>query len=92
MFRILILLIIGTAVGYLTRRNRLVRRTGHLAQPIVCALLFSFGASLGSDRQMVERFADFGGQALLLALLGIAGSLTAAAIAERYLFRKGGGR
>lgn len=38
-------------------------------------MLFLFGLSLGADQSLISRFSSFGRQALVMALLGVAGSL-----------------
>ena len=72
------------------RRSAFVRRTASGMQITVCALLFVFGASLGSDKGLIADFGRFGGHALLIAVLGVAGSLLAAAAARRFFWGKGG--
>ena len=90
MFRILLLLFAGACAGYFGRRSSFVRRTASGMQITVCALLFVFGASLGSDKGLIADFGRFGGHALLIAVLGVAGSLLAAAAARRFFWGKGG--
>ena len=90
MLRILILLIIGTGVGYLLRgRCSFSGISKWGIQATVCALLFVFGVSIGSNRSLIDNFFTFGWQAAVIAVLGITGSVVAAIIAQR-LLRKGG--
>ena len=59
-------------------------------QITVCVLLFVFGVSIGSDRNLVDNFYNFGWQAAVIACLGVLGSIVAARVAQRLFFKKGG--
>ena len=63
MFRILILLVLGVGVGYMLRGRSFVGVTKWSIQITVCVLLFVFGVSIGSDRNLVDNFYNFGWQA-----------------------------
>ncbi len=56
MFRILILLVLGVGVGYMLRGRSFVGVTKWSIQITVCVLLFVFGVSIGSDRNLVDNF------------------------------------
>lgn len=86
MFRILILLVLGVGVGYMLRGRSFVGVT----KWSVCVLLFVFGVSIGSDRNLVDNFYNFGWQAAVIACLGVLGSIVAARVAQRLFFKKGG--
>lgn len=90
MLRILLLLIIGIGIGFLTQRHPLVHKTERAAQIIVCTLLFVFGLSLGNNRELLSQLGHYGYHALSIAALAMLGSLVAAAIAQRLFFGKGG--
>ena len=49
-----------------------------------------FGVSIGSDRNLVDNFYNFGWQAAVIACLGVLGSIVAARVAQRLFFKKGG--
>ena len=78
MFRILILLVLGVGVGYMLRGRSFVGVTKWSIQITVCVLLFVFGVSIGSDRNLVDNFYNFGWQAAVIACLGVLGSIVAA--------------
>ena len=87
MFRILILLVLGVGVGYMLRGRSFVGVTKWSIQITVCVL---FGVSIGSDRNLVDNFYNFGWQAAVIACLGVLGSIVAARVAQRLFFKKGG--
>lgn len=90
MFRILILLFAGIGLGYALRRHPILHKTETGVQVTIAALLFVFGCSIGSNRQLIGGLGQYGGQALLIAGLATAGSLLAGWAAQRFIFRKGG--
>lgn len=90
MLRILILLIIGIGAGVLLRGHSCVKATKWGIQLTVCLLLFVFGISIGSNHDLIDNLYRFGWQALVIACLGVAGSIVATRTAQRLFFRKGG--
>lgn len=90
MFRILFLLFAGIGAGYLLRRRPIVHKTETGVQMTIAALLFVFGCSIGSNRELIGSIGRHGGQALLIAGLATAGSLAAGWVAQRFIFAKGG--
>lgn len=90
MFRILFLLLTGIGAGYLLRRRPFTHKTETGVQVTIAALLFVFGCSIGSNRQLMQSLGQHGGQALLIAALATAGSLAAGWAAQRFIFGKGG--
>lgn len=90
MFRILFLLLAGIGIGYALRRLPITHKTEHGVQLTIAALLFVFGCSIGSNRQLIHSLGQHGGQALLIAALATAGSLLAGWAAQRFIFGKGG--
>ena len=58
---------------------------------LVWLLLFVFGVSIGSDPFVMGNLGNFGGQALLLCLAGMVGSIVFVAAVWRLFFKKGGG-
>lgn len=91
MFRILLILITGIAVGTVARRTPAAKVAEHGIQITVPALLFVFGAAVGADDTIIDNLGRYGWQAAVIAILGIAGSIVAARAAKRIL-RKGGER
>lgn len=92
MFRILFLLLLGFGAGHWLRRAAWVNRMEGTTRFTVFLLLFVFGVGIGSDSELTGHIAYFGRQALVLALLGVAGSFAAAWLLQRLLKRKGGER
>lgn len=90
MLRILILLVIGIGAGILLRGSACVKATKWSIQLTVCLLLFVFGNSIGSNHDLIDNLYRFGWQALVIACLGVAGSIVAARAAQRIFFKKGG--
>ena len=83
-------LVLGVGVGYMLRGRSFVSVTKWSIQITVCVLLFVFGVSIGSDRNLVDNFYNFGWQAAVIACLGVLGSIVAARVAQRLFFKKGG--
>lgn len=90
MLRILVLLIIGIGVGVLLRGRSCIKATKWSIQATVCLLLFVFGVSIGSNRDLIDNLYNFGWQAMVIACLGVAGSIVAAWVAQRLFLKKGG--
>ena len=80
----------GKMIGYVLRGRSFVGVTKWSIQITVCVLLFVFGVSIGSDRNLVDNFYNFGWQAAVIACLGVLGSIVAARVAQRLFFKKGG--
>ncbi|WP_296109702.1 LysO family transporter [uncultured Alistipes sp.] len=89
MFTIILFLMSGIGIGYLLRGRRVVALAGRSIRFVVLALVFVIGFSTGSHGELLSQF---GRQAVVIAALGIAGSLVAAWLAARLLFGKGGAR
>ena len=82
MFRIVLLLFAGIGAGYLLRNWSFVARLERGVSLTVWALLFVFGVTIGSNRELIANFGRFGWQA--------AGSFAVVFVVRRYFFRKGG--
>ena len=74
MFRIVLLLFAGIGAGYLLRNWSFVARLERGVSLAVWALLFVFGVTIGSNRELIANFGRFGWQAAVIACLGVAGS------------------
>ena len=73
MFRIVLLLFAGIGAGYLLRNWSFVARLERGVSLTVWALLFVFGVTIGSNRELIVNFGRFGWQAAVIACLGVAG-------------------
>ena len=60
------------------RTRRIVRHLGKTATLTVWLLIFVFGISLGSNKEIVSDFGRLGITSVIAALMGVAGSVLAA--------------
>lgn len=60
------------------RNYRIVRHLGKTSTLTVWLLIFVFGISLGSNKEIVSDFGHLGITAVIVALMGVAGSVLAA--------------
>lgn len=85
---VLLSIVGGVASGYLLRKKSVVRYTSRLLNGVIMLLLFFLGISVGSNQQLVTRFAAIGMDALLLTLGGTLGSLFCARWVYKQLFQR----
>lgn len=90
MFSILGFLISGVVLGYGFKRFALLRRTEKSIPVTIVLLLFCLGLSVGSNKQLTDNLALYGGQAALLAALATLGSILASWVVLKLFFGKGG--
>ena len=90
MFRIVLLLFAGIGAGYLLRNWSFCGQAGAGSIAYRVGLLFVFGVTIGSNRELIANFGRFGWQAAVIACLGVAGSFAVVFVVRRYFFRKGG--
>lgn len=92
MFKVLILLIISVAVGYLLRRYRKFQTILERTTPsTIFVLLFIFGVSIGSNQSILSNLHKDGIKAAVIAVLGVLGSILAS-VCFKYFSGKGGAR
>lgn len=84
---IILILLISIAVGVMLRKVRMLHHLGKTATWTVWMLIFVFGVSLGSNKEIVSDFGRMGVTALFVALMGVAGSVLAA-LGLRYIMDK----
>ena len=82
MFRILIVLLIGVVLGFALRRVPHIRQVETSAHYTICALLFVFNDSL------MHNIGFYGLEAVVVALLGMAGSFGAARLFNHLMQKK----
>lgn len=81
MFTILIMLIVSALLGFGIRRISSIKRILPLTTSLtILLLLFFFGISIGSNQEVLYRLSTYGGIALVIALLGVAGSVLGALV------------
>lgn len=75
---ILLILFLSVSAGTMLRKYRIVRHIGKTSTWTVWMLIFVFGVSLGSNKEIVSDFGRFGMTAAIVGLMGVAGSVLAA--------------
>ena len=90
MLHILLLLCVSMGIGFLLRQVRFVSRFSEAVQYTVYTMLLVFGLTIGSNRQVMSRLGEYGLQATLIAVAGVAGSILAIYLYNRIYERKGG--
>ena len=78
---------IGIVFGYLLRKENILRKINKPIGYTIYLLLFLLGISVGSNREIIDNLPSLGGQALLLALAGTLGSVLAAWIIYKFIFK-----
>jgi hypothetical protein len=74
---LLLALAIGAILGFALRGHpRFLQLVEQVTGLTVFLLLFLLGLAVGSNRELLQNLGNLGGQALVLSLGGIAGSLT----------------
>jgi uncharacterized membrane protein YbjE (DUF340 family) len=79
MFKVLLFMFAGIAVGYLFRKRKIHFLNG-LILTLIWALLFLLGAEVGLNENVVTRFATLGLEAFGVAVASVLGSIVAAKI------------
>lgn len=90
MFLILSLLLLGMGAGYALRHVRGVQRVEQSTRFTIWLLLFTFGVSIGSNRALIADIMQLGWRAVVISLLGVAGSVVAAGVFQRVWKNSGG--
>lgn len=91
MFSVLITFFIGVLLGLVLRRFGTFKVLDRTTGLNVLVLLFAFGVSIGSNRELISGLGSSGLIALVIAILGAAGSFVAASIYQK-IMKKGGGK
>ncbi len=78
---------VGVALGYLIRRWGVVRYIGATTMITILLLLFVMGTEVGRNEHLIANLMGLGGEALLIALAGVSGSIVAARIVYLTLFK-----
>lgn len=90
MFTVLGIMFLGVGVGYLLRNVRHIGKVGGAISVTIYLLLLSLGLSIGSNDNIVKNLPVFGGQAFVLAISSLAGSVLTGWLIYKYIFKKGG--
>ncbi len=91
MFNVLLVMFAGIAAGYLFRKMKFTASAGKAAGVVIWVMLFALGVEIGSDPEVRGNLSVLGLQALLFAAAGVIGSVLAAVLVYRTLFRNGSG-
>ena len=88
MFKVIAVMFAGVVVGYLLRKVRGVGRVSQTTMLTIILLLFFMGVEIGSNDNVMSNFASLGGEAAVIAVAGVLGSVVAAHLLYIYVFRK----
>lgn len=88
MFIVIGIMFGGIAIGYLLRKATFLKHIGKPINYTIILLLFLLGIQVGSDQNIIRNLPLLGGQALLLAVAGTLGSVLAAWVVYRFVFKK----
>ncbi len=81
----------GIVLGFLARKDRRLSHVGKAISVTIYAMLFFLGVKIGADRDLLSNLSTLGLQALVLAVAGVTGSVLAAFVLYRLMFRKDSG-
>ena len=91
MFKIILVMFSGVAVGYLLRNAIGTERISTSTTVTIILLLFLMGCEIGSDDNVMRNLSSLGGEALAIAGAAVAGSIVAARAAYSVIGRQRGG-
>ncbi len=83
MFKIILIMASGIAIGWLLRRRKLTY-LGKVTNFLIWVLLFLLGVEVGGDERIIRGIASLGLEAIAVAAGGVAGS----ALLARFLWRR----
>ena len=90
MFKIIAIMFLGIAIGYLVRNVRGVQAVGTTTMITIVALLFVLGGEIGANEMVMRNLAGLGGEAPIIAVAATLGSLVAARIIYKLFFKREG--
>lgn len=88
MISIILTMLAGTGLGYLLRNVKIMKKCGLAVSVVIWIMLFSLGLKIGADRELTGNLSGIGLHALVLAAFGVAGSIIAATIVYKLLFKE----
>lgn len=91
MFKIIAIMFLGIAIGYLVRKQRWVSAVGTTTMITIVVLLFVMGGEIGGNKVVMSNLVGLGGEALLIAVAATLGSVVAARIIYKSFFNREGG-
>ena len=90
MWIILLIVLAGILAGYSLRMCVFLKKVNLTISCTICLMLFVLGLSVGYNPLIVGNLGSFGGQALLLRVAGITGSVLLARVVYLLFFKEGG--
>lgn len=87
MFHIILIALSGVAAGYLLRNVRILQHVHSTITLTICFMLFVLGLSVGQNSEIISHLMRYGGQAFLVCMASIAGSVIAAWLLHRYILK-----
>ena len=90
MWIILLIGLAGILAGYSLRMCAFLKKVNLTISCTICLMLFVLGLSVGYNPLIVGNLGSFGGQALLLSVAGITGSVLLARVVYLLFFKEGG--
>jgi uncharacterized membrane protein YbjE (DUF340 family) len=88
MFTVIGFMLAGLLIGYLLRNQPFVSHIGKLISSAIFILLFLLGVSVGANKEVIRGFTTIGVDALALAIGAVLGSVCAAWLVARYIFKE----
>ncbi|WP_462281246.1 LysO family transporter [Salinivirga cyanobacteriivorans] len=89
MVAVLVIMTAGALLGYFLRNKpKIVMINDKLIMLAVFGLLFLMGVAIGSNPTIIQKLPVLGAQAMLIAVVGIAGSVVAGSVVYYFFFRK----
>ena len=88
MFIVISIMVFGIVLGYLFRRKTMLRKLDKPISYTIYLLLFILGISVGGNNDIIHNLPTLGGWAFLLAFAGTLGSVLAAWVVYKTIFKK----
>lgn len=89
MFKVIGIMLTGVLVGYVFRKHSFIQETGKLISVTIFLLLFLLGIAVGTNTEIINNLSVLGIQAFLISFAAILGSVIAAWILYRFVFKGG---
>ncbi len=88
MFKVVAIMFAGMAFGYLLRKFHFMHKLGNATFPIIILLLFLLGIATGANKTIISQSGTIIVQALVMAMLGIAGSIAGAVLVDKFILKR----
>ena len=91
MLTVVLIALLGIALGYLLRRHRWLQRVDMTIMFTIFVMLFVLGLTVGGNEYVVEHLPSLGGRAALIALVAMTGSAVLVSLVYHFFFKELGG-